>query len=165
MFDQYSTLTTTRQSNTEQVYAIDGKCPEYSFAHRNFLGGDIAGRYIGQQIPFVGFNNVADCTYFEDIDDNTSRLVSYDHLAVLNLDLRFKAYKELYISALGGYAHMGVDVQDFVTFNNTKDLFAAGLQLTYNTIAGPIKIRGSWSNRSSMQKHNFGAYVSIGFNL
>lgn len=165
VFDQYSTLTTTRQSNTEQVYAIDGKCPEYSFAHRNFLGGDIAGRYIGQQIPFVGFNNVADCTYFEDIDDNTSRLVSYDHLAVLNLDLRFKAYKELYVSALGGYAHMAEDVQNFVTFKNTKDLFAAGLQLTYNTIVGPIRLRGSWSNRSTVQKHNFGAYLSIGFNL
>lgn len=165
VFDQHSTLTTTRQSNTEQVYAIDGKCPEYSLARRNYLGGDIAGRYLEHQIPFVGFNNIADCTFYEIVDDSHCLLKSYDHLAVLNLDLRFKAYKELYVSALGGYAHMGVDVHDFVTFKNTKDLFAAGLQLTYNTIVGPIKLRGSWSNRSTVQKHNFGAYLSIGFNL
>lgn len=157
VFDQCNTLTLT-----------DGKLsdatPEYSIARRNYLGGDIAGRYIEHQIPFVGFNNIADCTFYED-NGTDSFVRAYDHLAVLNLDLRFKAYKELYVSALGGYAHMGKDVHDFVTFKNTKDLYAAGLQLTYNTIVGPIKLRASWSNRSTEQKHNFGAYLSIGINL
>lgn len=167
VFDRFNTLTiaSRKDADGEIEYNITDDTPEYSLARRNYLGGDIAGRYLEHQIPFVGFNNIADCTFYEIDDDSHCRQKSYDHLAVLNLDLRFKAYKELYVSALGGYAHMGVDVQDFVTFKNTKDLFAAGVQLTYNTIAGPIKIRGSWSNRSNVQKHNFGAYLSIGFNL
>lgn len=160
VFDQYNSLTINK---SEEKFS--NNTPEYSIARRNYLGGDIAGRYIEQQIPFVGFNNVSDCTYYEDVDKNTMLFKAYDHLAVLNLDLRFTAYKDLYVSALGGYAHMGTDVHDFVTFNNTRDLFAAGLQIIYNTIVGPIKLRGSWSNRSSQTKKNFGAYLSIGFNL
>lgn len=138
---------------------------EYSFSHRNFLGGDIGGRYFDHQIPFIGFNDIMDCVdYDEHPDGSYSDLRVHDHIAVLNLDLRVNVWKELYISAMGAYAHMAPTFNRFITFNGHKDIFAAGAQVAYNTVVGPVKFRLQWADHR-LAKGNWSAYMSVGFNF
>lgn len=134
--------------------------PYFSFMHRNFIGGAVQGRYIEQQIPFVGFNNISDCMVFKD-----GVGYSMDQIAVLNLDLRFAVIKNLYVSALGGYIHMAGNLKDFFGYRDHVDLFGVGVQAGYNTIVGPITARFQWSNRTSVQKENLGFMISMGFDL
>ena len=136
--------------------------PAFSLMHRNFIGGDIAGRYVDQQVPFIGFNNVDLCMSYN-VSDEEMSMVSMDQLAVVNLDLRLKAYKNLYVSALGGYVHMAPTLNDFFRKSASESIFGAAFQLSYKTIAGPIKARFMWSNRTSVAKENFGGYISMGF--
>ena len=142
---------------------------DFSMSHRNFLGGAISGRYIGQQVPFVGMNDVTVCAAMHERVDSQSNVIyttsAYDHLGVLNLDLRFKVIKNLYLSALGGYAHMSQSLLDFFTYKETSNIWAAGLEAGYDTIVGPIKANVHWSNRSGDPKRGFEFYMSIGFDF
>lgn len=156
VFDRFNTL--EYDSLTEECKPI----PEYSFSHRNFIGGDIAGRYIGQQVPFIGFNNVIECTF---IDEKNGLLKSYDHLAVLNLDVRVNIVKNFYLSALGGVAHMSTTFPGLFDLRESKTYPAAGLQASYFTIAGPLKANFHWAGRSGSFKNDIGFYISMGFNL
>lgn len=150
--------------NHNNAFPDDGYTadPAFSLMHRNFIGGDITGRYVDQQVPFIGFNNIALCMAY-DMSKEDMPMVSMDHLSVINLDLRLKAYKNLYVSALGGYVHMSPTLNDFFKRSESKDIFGAALQLSYKTIAGPIKARFTWSNRNSKIRNNFGGYISMGF--
>lgn len=151
--------------NTIDVLSVS----DFSLSHRNFLGGAISGRYIEQQVPFVGMNDVTVCAAMNEYVDGQGKIVSdvfaYDHLGVLNLDLRFKVIKNLYLSALGGYAHMSQDFLDFFKYTNSTNIWAAGLEAGYDSIVGPIKANIHWSNRSGNPKRGFEFYMSIGFDF
>lgn len=142
--------------------------PVFSTVHRNYLGGAIAGRYLEQQVPFVGMNDVTLCgAEYQYIDDEGNHVGTrtYDHLGVINLDVRFKVIKNLYLSALGGYAHMSKDVLEFFTYKDCVNIWAAGIEAGYDTIAGPIKANVHWSNRCGDAKRGFEFYLSIGFDF
>lgn len=133
----------------------------FSLMHRNYIGGIIRGRYIEQQIPFVGLNNISDCMLVEN-----GVGYSLDHVAVLNLDLRVNVMKNLYVSALGGYAHMSDTMGHFFTWKDRKrELFGAAVQVGYNTIVGPVTARMHWCNRTGQLKENIGFIISMGFDL
>ncbi|MBQ0096239.1 MAG: patatin-like phospholipase family protein [Bacteroidales bacterium] len=136
----------------------------YAPFHHNFIGGDIAGRYIEHQVPFVGFNDLMGC---RNIVTEGERFleVQYDHLAVLNLDLRVNVAKNLYVSAMGGYIHMSPTFKGLFTYNGHYDIFGSAMQVCYNTILGPLKARFQWADRSHVFKKDWGFYLSFGFNL
>lgn len=127
------------------VYArnvsVDGILPFAS----NFIGGDLPGRMLEQQIPFIGLNGA---------------YIAYNHAAVVNLDLRVNPLKNLYISVQGGC---------FKEIQSLKDLgsdimpsyWGAGLELGYNTFAGPVKANVKWSDLTG----RFEFYTSIGFDF
>ncbi len=113
----------------------------------NTMGGSMAGRYLEQQMPFIGINNAA----------SMSKM-----LGIARADLRVKLYRNNYLTGIYNYA---VSVDDIDDFNNwgTKvyDYHGFGLQYTYNSIVGPISANVHWSDYT----HRTGAYVSIGFDF
>lgn len=138
----------------------------YSYFQRNYLGGDIAGRYIEHQIPFVGMLNVVDCVKIDtDAEGNVTGMTSYDNIFVMNADLRINVYNNLYLSMMGAYGHMAPDFRDLFRYVNHRDIFGAGLQLSYKTIVGPIKARLQWSNYDMRKSGGVSAYLSVGYNF
>lgn len=116
-----------------------------SLGHRNFVGGRMAGRYIEQQIPMVGFNNV---------------FLAGDVVAVYNLDLRLRVLDNFYFSAQGGYMRSGANSTAF--FGSAgNDYLGAAFEAAYNTVAGPIKANVSWSSVTQ----SMGWYLSFGFDF
>lgn len=116
-----------------------------SIALYNFVGGDMSGRYVEQQIRFVGFTNA---NYV------------FDHVGVLNLDLRFNPLKNFYLSLVGGY------MRDSQTFAGLFESFqptcwAVGAQAGYKTFAGPLKFRLNWCSMTRTVEY----YLSLGFDF
>lgn len=118
---------------------------EFSIAHLNYVGGDVAGRYMEQQIPFIGFGDA---------------IATDRHTAVLNLYLRFNPVKNLFFSAIGGYIKTEEDFRDMMT-EYRPDYFGAGLEVGYNTIAGPVKANVHWSDMN----RKVGFYISMGLDF
>lgn len=113
----------------------------------NTMGGSMAGRYLEQQMPFIGINNAA----------SMSKM-----LGIARADFRVKLYRNNYLTGIYNYA---VSVDEIDDFNNwgTKvyDYHGFGLQYTYDSIVGPISANIHWSDYN----HSAGAYVSIGFDF
>ena len=103
------------------------------------------GRYIEQQVPFVGFNK----PYWAD-----------DHMAVINLDLRVNPTKNLYFSALAGVIHESPTFTAELTHFDDL-IYGCGLQVGYNTIFGPLKGNVCWSTIT----HKMEYYISAGFDF
>ncbi len=118
---------------------------EFSISHLNCVGGDMAGRYLDQQIPFVGFNDV---------------LATDRHTAVLNLAFRLNPVKNLFLSALGGYIKTEEDFRDMLKFSR-PGYCGLGFEVGYNTIAGPLKANIHWSDLTN----KVGFYFALGLDF
>lgn len=113
----------------------------------NTMGGSMAGRYLDQQMPFIGINNAA---------------AMMKILSIARGDCRFKLFKNNYLTAIANYA---VTTNEISMFKNWKDevadYFGLGLQYTYNSIVGPVSANLHWSSYT----HTVGAYFSLGFDF
>jgi NTE family protein len=110
--------------------------------YANLIGGDIAGRYAEQQIPFVGINNAT---------------FRRNYLGIGGLDLRYRIGNS-YITLSGNASY------DFFNFRQIKygELnWGLGASYAYNTPVGPIKFLMHYSSITK----GLGAYLSIGFNF
>ena len=113
----------------------------------NTMGGSMPGRYLDQQMAFIGIGNAA----------SMSKL-----LGVGRLDFRFRLYRNNYLTAIYNYAVSVDRIEDFKNWGTkVYDYHGAGLQYTYNTIVGPISANVYWSDYT----RRLGAYVSIGFDF
>ncbi|MDO5442251.1 MAG: patatin-like phospholipase family protein [Bacteroidia bacterium] len=111
----------------------------------NFIGGALSGRYWDQQIPFVGSNYI----YAAD-----------RHIAAANFELSVNPFKSFYISLMAGAFDTASSMKTLISFESDSSYgFAA--QLGYNTVAGPIKCRASWSSMFKEMEY----YLSIGFDF
>lgn len=119
-----------------------GQMNEY--AYLNFAGGTQPGRYMNQQIPFIGIN-------YANVFKNS--------IAVLGLDLRGKIAKNHYIYAMSSLLRNG---ENFVyMFNkNGQGFIGLGVKYAYATPLGPLSINLHWSNYS---KNRVGCYVNFGY--
>lgn len=109
----------------------------------NLMGGAIAGRYLDQQIPFMGINYAAAMANF---------------LAVARSDFRFKLFKNNYLTASCNYAVTVADLKDFGDMNEAYGVFGAGLKYSYNSIIGPVELDFHWASSRS----KLGMYLNIG---
>ena len=109
----------------------------------NVMGGDMAGRYIEQQIPFIGINNAA---------------FRRNGLVVGRIDARLRFGKNHYVSVMGNAAY---DFESFKTFEEGTLVGGVGLGYAYDTIVGPIKGQVFWSTLTK----SVGAYLALGFNF
>ncbi|MBR0029094.1 MAG: patatin-like phospholipase family protein [Bacteroidales bacterium] len=128
---------------------VYGNDPGYSFAHQNYIGGSIPGRYIDGQMPFIGFGDV----YQAD-----------PYAAVLNLSLRVEPFKNFFVTATGGYLREAPTPKDFIT-SVLPTTWGAGLELGYSTPLGPVKVLGTWSDRFKTLEKDLGFYLSLGFDF
>lgn len=107
----------------------------------NAMGGYLPGRYLRQQLPFVGLTG---CDFME------------RHLAILRMELRQRLLPDLYLSGIVNYAY-GADRLSHV--RDGQGVWGIGLQLSYDTAIGPLSLCAHWNDRY----HRFGAYLSFGF--
>ena len=109
----------------------------------NVLGGEMPGRYVDHQMPFIGINNAA---------------FRRNNLVVFRTDLRYELFRNNYLTATFNYAR---DFDSFRQFENGVDLYGCGLSYAYDTVVGPLKAIVHWSTMT----RKVGAYLSLGFNF
>ena len=115
--------------------------------YTNTMGGSLAGRYLEQQIPFIGINNAA----------AMSRL-----LGVARADLRMTISPNNYFYLIYNYALSSDSLKGFKNWGKEVfDYHGFGLQYTYNSIVGPLSFNVHWSDYTD----RLGAYVSLGFDF
>lgn len=113
----------------------------------NTIGGSMAGRYLDQQIPFIGINNAA---------------AMQNILGVVRMDWRLKLLKNNYLTAITNYAFTCEELSDFKNWDtDVAGHLGCGLQYTYNSIVGPLCFNVHWSSYT----HNIGLYFSLGFDF
>lgn len=153
----------TEDKSWLHILAADGKFPvtkgkvtfEPSFATRfvfgnkiplyysNIMGGDLPGRYVEQQIPFVGISNAA---YMR------------NHLGIARIDMRYEVAPDHNIILMGNAAY---NFDSFKALGEGQFVWGIGAGYGYNSILGPIKAQVYWSNFTK----KVGAYLSVGYNF
>lgn len=116
-----------------------GKDAAYPFL--NAVGGEVAERYLAQQIPFAGINHV-------EIMDNA--------LAISRLHLRQRIGERHYISLIANY---GIHHTDFFSLFKGEHLWGGSIGYAYNSIAGPLNTSFGLSNRHN----NLQFYLNLGY--
>lgn len=109
----------------------------------NAIGGSLAGRYVDQQMPFIGITNLS---------------MMKNILTVFRTDYRFRIVKNHYITGVVNYAR---DCDHFPNYAEGVGYFGAGIEYAYDTIFGPIKANVHWSNITNKA----GVYLSAGYNF
>lgn len=113
------------------------------YIYGNVLGGDFKGRYMEQQIPFVGINEI---------------LMVPAGLAMTRLDARVRILKNHYVTATANVAYC---FDTFKDFSSGQSIWGAGLTYGYDSIVGPLKVQVNWSSVTK----KVGFMMSFGYNF
>ena len=133
---------------------FNGPVPAYP-SMNNIIGGAEMGRYIDQQLPFIGVNKIS---------------LAFNNVAIARTDIRTRLFKNNYLTAMVNYARSSVDMDNF--FKKADDLqwgdlydynasnwWGAGLRYSIDTKIGPLNFDISSSNIS----RNVNLYFSLGY--
>ena len=131
-----------------------GPVPMYPYMN-NLVGGTDKGRYIDQQLPFIGLNKTS---------------FAFNNLAILRADVRVRVHKNHYLTAMFNYGRSAIDMKNFFKEQETlqwADLYdynasnwwGAGIRYSLDTKVGPLNFDISSSNIS----HRVGLYFSFGY--
>ena len=131
-------FTLTLKGNARMVFS--SMAP---LVYSNFIGGEMAGRYLDQQIPFVGVTGAVMCP---------------DKVVVGGVEARYRLGKNHYLSVMGD---TGIGFNEFAKMDDARLLAGMGAGYAYNSIAGPLKAQIGWS--SVTKKVSF--YISLGYNF
>ena len=116
---------------------------EVPISYMNMMGGSLSGRYMDQQMAFVGLNNAA---------------AMRNILTVFRTDFRFNVARNHYLSAIVNYAR---DCDTFRDYMQGLGIFGAGIEYSYDTIFGPMTANLHWSSLT----RKAGFYISLGYNF
>ena len=133
---------------------FNGPVPAYP-AMNNVIGGAEMGRYIDQQLPFIGVNNIS---------------LAFNNVGILRTDIRTRLFKNHYLTAIVNYARSSVDMKNFFRTTdklqwgdlydyNASDWWGAGVRYSIDTKLGPLSFDVSSSNISK----NVNLYFSLGY--
>lgn len=111
------------------------------FVYANSLGGYLDGRYMRQQISFVGLTG---CEFVQ------------RQLALLRLDARQKLMSNLYLSAIVNYAYSTEKLSNLFV---GEGMWGVAAGFIYSTTAGPLSLYTHWND----MHHRIGAYFSFGY--
>lgn len=117
--------------------------PDIPVAYFNAMGGSLPGRYVDQQIPFIGITDLA---------------AMKNIITVYRMDLRFRLARNHYLTGIVNYAR---DCDTFRDYTEGLGYFGAGAEYSFDTIFGPLSANVHWSNMT----HKVGVYLSAGFNF
>lgn len=112
--------------------------------YANAMGGSLAGRYVDQQIPFIGINNMS---------------VMKNILTVFRTDYRFRVAKNHYVKGIINYARDSEHLDK--EYLEGLGWFGAGIEYSYDAFFGPISANVHWSNITNRP----GFYISVGYNF
>ncbi len=112
-------------------------------AYFNAIGGSLAGRYIDQQMPFVGITNLS---------------AMKNILTVYRTDFRVKVARNHYITGIVNYAR---DCDVFKDYVIGPGYFGAALEYSFDTIFGPLSMNVHWSDITD----KVGVYLSAGYSF
>jgi NTE family protein len=116
---------------------------EIPLPYFNAVGGSLAGRFVDQQIPFIGVTNL---------------VAMDDIMTMFRADFRFRVAKNHYVTAIANYVR---DCDTFRNYGVGKGWCGAGIEYSFNTIFGPLSANVHWSDLT----HKVGLYLSAGFNF
>ena len=120
--------------------SIIGECNEVSYL--NYVGGVVPGRYLRQQLPFVGIPYA---------------IVTNSSVAIGRVDLRQRIGKSHYVYAIANYLRTGDSFGALFT-DDVRDIWGFGLKYSFDSPIGPFSFNIHWSD----YEHKVGAYVSLG---
>ena len=140
-----------RSSSWNPIF--NGPVPAYP-SMNNVIGGAEMGRYIDQQLPFIGVNNIS---------------LAFNNIAILRADIRVRLFKNHYLTGIFNYARSSIDLKNFFKESdelqwgglydyNSSNWWGAGLRYSIDTKIGPLSLDVSSSNIS--KKANI--YISLG---
>ena len=132
---------------------FEGPVPAYP-AMNNVIGGAEMGRYIDQQLPFIGVNKIS---------------LAFNNVGIARLDIRTRVYKNHYVTGIVNYARSSMDMNNFFKEKdelqwgslydyNASNWWGAGVRYSIDTKLGPLNFDVSSSNISK----NVNLYFSIG---
>ena len=113
--------------------------------YNNLIGGDMAGRYLDQQLPFIGLQ---------------SPLCVSEKAGIARLDVRWNFIGNFYLYGIANYIISADRFENF--FTGEEDYhgsFGAALRLAWKTPIGPVSVDLTWNDITS----RIGAYLNIGF--
>ena len=116
---------------------------EIPVAYFNAIGGSLAGRYVDQQMPFIGVNHLS---------------AMKNILTLFRTDFRFTLARNHYLTGIVNYAR---DCDHFKDYTAGLGYFGAGIEYSYDTIFGPLSANLHWSNMTN----KVGFYISAGYNF
>lgn len=116
---------------------------DIALPYANVMGGDMAGRYVEQQIPFMGIGPAA---------------YRRNYLVCLRADLRYEIFSNNFISAIANFSR---DFENFPEFEFGENILGFGIGYAYNSIVGPLKAQLSWSTLT----RSVDFYVGLGFDF
>ena len=112
-------------------------------AYFNAIGGSLPGRFVDQQIPFMGVTN----------------LVAMENIMTMfRTDFRFTMARNHYVTGTVNYVR---DSQYFKGYGEGAGHFGAGIEYSFDTIFGPLSANVHWSDLTG----KVGVYLSAGFNF
>lgn len=107
----------------------------------NCMGGEVAGRYLNQQLPFYGIHNL-------ELFENS--------LLVGRLALRYRLGMRHYVILTGNYARTS---ENFFDILQGSGIWGGAAGYAYNSIIGPISITFDMSDWDK----KLGVYFNLGF--
>lgn len=130
-----------------------GPVPAYPTMN-NVIGGVDMGRYIDQQLPFVGVNKIS---------------FAFNNVAIARADIRLRIFRSHYLTAIVNYARSSIDLKNFFKERddlvwddlydyNASNWWGAGIRYSIDTKMGPLSFDISSSNISK----NVSLYFSLG---
>ena len=133
---------------------FNGPVPAYP-AMNNVIGGAEMGRYIDQQLPFIGVNKIS---------------LAFNNIGIARADIRTRIFRNHYLTAILNYARSSIDMQNFFKERdelkwsglydyNASDWWGAGIRYSIDTKLGPLNFDVSSSNISK----NVNLYFSLGY--
>ena len=112
-------------------------------AYMNAIGGSLPGRFVDQQIPFIGITNMA---------------AMKNIMAMVRTDFRVKLARNHYVTGIVNYVR---DCDRFQDFFVGSGYIGAGAEYSFDTIFGPLSANVHWSNLTG----KVGVYLSAGYNF
>lgn len=107
----------------------------------NLAGGTVAGRYMPQQLPFIGMAKT-------ELLENTA--------GIARVDLRLRLWKKHYASLKANYAKQSEHLRDIL---HGEDIWGGGIGYSYDSVIGPIDVLFETSTRT----RNLGFYFNLGY--
>ena len=114
--------------------------------HRLTAGGILQGRYMENQLPFFGIVR--------------GFCFSSGYLATAQVDLRYRFSRKNYLILKGAALSDAPGFRGLFRGTPGSPVYAIGLDAARKTVAGPLRIGGSWSSSTG-----WGAFMSFGMDF